>query len=198
LIDACYDREIFPTLEQALDWCWAKDDAEIAAVKFVLTKFFTIEDGIYVQDRIREEIANYHNNAKTNKEIAIERERKRREAREGKKHEPCTVEHESPPNQEPLTINQEPLTIIEPSIETQGEKPTSPPVKKENEKLGELICKNGVFEVYEKFWDELADTYPNKDLQQEFKRMKMWLITNEQKRKTVRGMPRFINKWLSN
>ena len=40
LMDAIYDREIFPTLDEALDWAWARDEAEVAAVKFVLTKFF--------------------------------------------------------------------------------------------------------------------------------------------------------------
>ena len=57
LMDAIYDREVFPTLEDALDWTWARDEAEVAAVKFVLTKFFELQnDGRYVQKRIQEEI----------------------------------------------------------------------------------------------------------------------------------------------
>jgi len=40
LLDACYDREEFPTMEEALDWCWARSDDEEAAVRFVLNKFF--------------------------------------------------------------------------------------------------------------------------------------------------------------
>lgn len=48
LIDACYDRERFPSLDDAIDWCWARTDEEIAAVHFVLKKFFTLIDGLYV------------------------------------------------------------------------------------------------------------------------------------------------------
>lgn len=60
LMDACYDRERFPTMDEAIDWCWARSDEEIAAVKFVLTKFFTLEGGQFVQQRIRDEIDAYH------------------------------------------------------------------------------------------------------------------------------------------
>lgn len=106
LIDACYDREVFPTLEQAIDWTWASTEAEIDAVKFVLSRFFKLSsDGQYVQDRILEELLQYHKNADTNKRIAIERETKRKEKSTNRVQ---TVD-EPPPNQEPLTINQEPL-----------------------------------------------------------------------------------------
>lgn len=60
LIDSCYDREIFPTREEAIDWTWASSDEEILAVDFVLKKFFSLsEDGRYIQSRIEEEIAEY-------------------------------------------------------------------------------------------------------------------------------------------
>lgn len=105
LIDACYDREVFPTLEQAIDWTWASTEAEIDAVKFVLSRFFKLSsDGQYVQDRILEELLQYHKNADTNKRIAIERETKRKEKSTNREQ----VVDEPPPNQEPLTINQEP------------------------------------------------------------------------------------------
>jgi len=105
LIDACYDREVFPTLEQAIDWTWASTEAEIEAVKFVLSRFFKLSsDGQYVQDRILEELLQYHKNADTNKRIAIERETKRREKSTNREQ----VVDEPPPNQEPLTNNQEP------------------------------------------------------------------------------------------
>jgi len=106
LIDACYDREVFPTLEQAIDWTWASTEAEIDAVKFVLSRFFKLSsDGQYVQDRILEELLQYHKNADTNKRIAIERETKRKE----KSTNRVQSVDEPPPNQEPLTNNQEPL-----------------------------------------------------------------------------------------
>lgn len=113
LIDACYDREVFPTKAEAVEWTWARSAEEISAVEFVLSKFFTLEDGRYIQSRIQEEIEQYRENAKTNKRIAEEREAARRERRnEPSTDRPRTV-NEPPPNHKPLTNNQEPLTIEE-------------------------------------------------------------------------------------
>jgi len=113
LMDACYDREKFPTLEDALDWLWASSKEEVEAVKFVLSKFFDWDDdnAAFVQQRIKEEIEKYHENAATNKRIAIERETKRREKRTKRD---TTVNGDSTnlhltKNQEPLTTNQEPV-----------------------------------------------------------------------------------------
>ncbi|WP_180082522.1 YdaU family protein [Acinetobacter sp. YH12123] len=113
LMDAIYDREVFPTLEDALDWTWARDEAEIAAVKFVLTKFFELQnDGRYVQKRICDELMDYKTKAETNARIAKQREEKRKSKNEPSRtvHEPCEEKHEPSPNHKPLTINQEPLT----------------------------------------------------------------------------------------
>jgi len=101
LIHACYDREKFPTEDEALDWCWARSDDEVQAVKFVLRKFFDEIEGRFVQTRIQEEIDHYHQVASTNRSIAVKRENERRTKRE-------RVVNEPPPNQEP--INQEPVT----------------------------------------------------------------------------------------
>lgn len=134
LIDACYDREFFPTLEDALDWTWARTEAEEAAVKFVLTKFFTLKDGVYIQARIQEELAKYHSNAKTNQRIAQEREEKARKDKrkdadliddvyddERSVNEDARTVNEPPPNQEPLTINHKPLnTDIPPKKSVTG------------------------------------------------------------------------------
>jgi uncharacterized protein YdaU (DUF1376 family) len=111
LIDSCYDRERFPTLEDAIEWTWASSKEEIEAVEFVLRRFFDLEDGVYVQSRIREEIAEYHAKATTNKRIADEREAKRKaNGTTGIRtvHESSPSVDEAPPNQEPLTNNQEP------------------------------------------------------------------------------------------
>ena len=106
LIDSCYDREIFPTLEQALEWTWASTEAEVEAVKFVLSRFFELDkEGCYVQDRILQELLHYHKNADTNKRIADEREAKRRENSTKRVHSV----NEATPNHKPLTINQEPI-----------------------------------------------------------------------------------------
>lgn len=60
LIDACYDREAFPTLEQAIEWVWAETEEEIEAVNLVLKRFFTCsENGIYIQNHIQEDLEKY-------------------------------------------------------------------------------------------------------------------------------------------
>lgn len=110
LIDACYDREQFPTLEEAIDWTWASSTAEIEAVEFVLRKFFVLDGDRYVQKRIQEEIAEYRVKAETNARIAQERETKRKEKSTVRER----VVNASPPNQEPITNNQEPITNTSP------------------------------------------------------------------------------------
>ena len=108
LLDACYDRERFPTLEEAIDWCWARNKEEIDAVEPVLRKFFELVDGVYVQARIQDEIAAYHATALKNKEIAEKREEAKRTKRAPLVHEACTDGHLTN-NHKPLTTNQEPV-----------------------------------------------------------------------------------------
>lgn len=118
LLDACYDRERFPTLEEALDWAWARSDEEEAAVKFVLKKFFTEIDGVYVQNHIQEELNSYKAKAETNARIAKEREEKRKKSKQGVNdlepivNEACGSGDEPPPNHKPITINHKPITSI--------------------------------------------------------------------------------------
>lgn len=116
LLDACYDRERFPTRDEAIDWTWARSPEEVAAVEFVLSKFFTLEDGRYVQTRIAEEVEAYHQIALKNKAIAEKREADKRTKREtsSTKRAAESTKRERPvndsaPNQEPLTTNQEPV-----------------------------------------------------------------------------------------
>lgn len=109
LIDSCYDREQFPTLDESIEWTWASTNEEIEAVKFVLSRFFKLsDDGRYVQDRILQELSEYHAKADKNKTIAIERETKRKQNSTKR----AQVVHEAPPNQEPLTNNHKPLKNI--------------------------------------------------------------------------------------
>jgi len=103
LIDACYDREVFPTMDEAIEWTWASSAAEIEAVEFVLRKFFQLVDGRYVQDRVQEELEAYQRNCENNSRIAKERE----DRRNGSSPMRARSVHEAPPNHKPLTINQE-------------------------------------------------------------------------------------------
>ncbi|MDE3021951.1 MAG: YdaU family protein [Pseudomonadota bacterium] len=121
LMDACYDRERFPTMEEAIEWTWASSKEEIEALEFVLKKFFTLEkDGTYTQARVLEELLDYHSKADKNKQIAIERETKRREkstSRARSVNDSTRFDNESPPNQEPVTSNQEPRTKIKTELQ---------------------------------------------------------------------------------
>lgn len=119
LIDACYDRERFPTEDDAIDWCWARSDEEVTAVRFVLSKFFTLDGDVYVQQRISEEVGAYKEMAIKNKEIAENREKAKKEGKNGISTKRAPTVNEPPPNQEPLTTNQEPEV---PPLIPQGEK----------------------------------------------------------------------------
>lgn len=138
LLDACYDRERFPTESEAIEWTWASTPEEEQAVKFVLARFFDKQqDGTYVQSRVKEELALFKIGGIQNRLIAISREARKQKRDDlakacdqlrdeiknaplSKTHEAWTgvidaliKTHEAPPNQEPITNNQEP--IIPPS-----------------------------------------------------------------------------------
>ena len=110
LLDSCYDREQFPTEREAIEWCWARTDEEVAAVRFVLARFFTKRGDIYVQTRVEEELAGYKEKSETNKRIATEREAKRTN-RSRVVSEESETEHEAPPNHKPLTTNHSVTTV---------------------------------------------------------------------------------------
>ena len=58
--------------------------------------------------------------------------------------------------------------------------------------------RNGIlYPVTQAFVDEMKVLYPAVDVEQELRSMKGWLKTNPSKRKTLKGMPKFINSWLS-
>ncbi|WP_151790069.1 YdaU family protein [Acinetobacter junii] len=149
LLDAIYDREEFPTLEQALDWTWARDESEITAVKFVLSKFFEAqEDGRYVQNRIKEELEAYKSKAENNARIAKEREEKRKNGKRSANdsspsvHETCGKEHEASPNHKPVTNNHKPVTNIDISEEESSQanvKPKTPRITKKQAAISELV-----------------------------------------------------------
>lgn len=152
LLDAIYDREEFPTLEEALDWTWARDEAEITAVKFVLSKFFEAqEDGRYVQNRIKEELEAYKSKAENNARIAKEREEKRKNGKRSGNdsspnvHETCEKEHEASPNHKPLTNNHKPVTSINGADESATQNPKPKRITKKQLAV-EALVKLGVDE----------------------------------------------------
>ena len=53
------------------------------------------------------------------------------------------------------------------------------------------------FAITDEFMVDLKSTFSNKNVEDELKKMRSWLIANPQKRKTKTGIKRFINGWLS-
>lgn len=66
LLDAYYDREQGPTRLEAIRWCRARTEDEIAAVDAVLAEFFDENEGRFTQTRVEEEILAYHTRAEAN------------------------------------------------------------------------------------------------------------------------------------
>lgn len=56
---------------------------------------------------------------------------------------------------------------------------------------------NSLFDLYDKQVKEFKELYQNVDIDNELKKAKAWLISNPTKRKTKKGIMRFINNWLS-
>lgn len=130
IMDSYYDREQAPTLIEAMRWARARTEDEKSAVLAVLDEFFTFDGERYHQNRIEEELDQYRGKAETNRAIAVERERRKRERRV---HEPCTnrapEQHEpcttGQPNHKPLTTNQEPIDKVKTIVPPGGETPSS-------------------------------------------------------------------------
>ena len=129
LIDACYDRERFPTEDEAIDWCWASTDEEVAAVKFVLRRFFIEENGVYVQKRIAEEVDAYKDKCETNRAIAVAREQRKATNRDTDSTKRAGSVNDSPPNHKPLTNNHKP--IEEKQVKEKSRSRFSPPTKQQ-------------------------------------------------------------------
>lgn len=53
------------------------------------------------------------------------------------------------------------------------------------------------YNVEESYVKEMQDLYTNVNVENELKKMKAWLINNPTKRKTRKGICRFINSWLA-
>lgn len=56
---------------------------------------------------------------------------------------------------------------------------------------------NTEYPITQKTFDELQGLYPNADVMQELRKMRGWCNANPTRRKTKKGIDRFINSWLS-
>lgn len=58
-------------------------------------------------------------------------------------------------------------------------------------------CKDGAFAPDENLLSSLRKAYPSLDAASELERASAWCETNPEKRKTRRGMPKFLNAWFA-
>ena len=62
----------------------------------------------------------------------------------------------------------------------------------------EIVTKGGsMYPVTEDYVKQLKETYPKADVEQELRSMASWCDANATRRKTQKGMKRFINSWLN-
>ncbi len=62
--------------------------------------------------------------------------------------------------------------------------------------FNEFPCKNGTFTLEPKLVKDWIEVYPGLDVPAHLMRAWSWCVSNRSKRKTVRGMPKFLNGWL--
>jgi hypothetical protein len=58
------------------------------------------------------------------------------------------------------------------------------------------LANKKTFDVPEDIYNECVNAYPGVSVMAELAKMRVWLLTNPRKGKTVTGMPKFINSWL--
>lgn len=73
----------------------------------------------------------------------------------------------------------------------QVQEPIDPPI------IQLILNDKSLFDVTKEYFDEWCELYPNVDVMQELRNMKGWLNANPTKRKTKRGINKFINGWLA-
>ena len=152
----------------------------------VLREFFHFENGCYYNKRIEAEISAYHEKSEKAAKSA-----KARWAKNKKKTDAnalrtvCENDANAMLNtkQETLNTKQDIIASSQDDSQLAGTLPTN--------KKGEE------FPVYQKDIELWTDTYPKVDVIQQLKKIRAWLDANPTKRKTSKGMKKFINNWLS-
>ncbi len=71
------------------------------------------------------------------------------------------------------------------------QEPIEPPI------IQLILNDKSLFDITKAYYDECCELYPNVDVMQQFRNMKGWLSSNPTKRKTKRGIKKFINSWLA-
>ena len=163
---------------------------EWAAVKETILEFFTLEDGRYKQKRLFRE-----------REILVSR--KRSGSKGGKTAQANRKQNSS---SRARTPDPDPHPDSEPEPEPQPEnstcaEPASPPAAQSPVFIRLPLASYGkdgaVASVTEAQIETWEKSYPGVDVRQQLRNMEQWLVHNPTRRKTPRGIGRFITGWLS-
>lgn len=52
------------------------------------------------------------------------------------------------------------------------------------------------WELTQEFFDQLREAYPGVDVLEQCRKARVWMMANESRRKTAKGMPRYLNNWM--
>lgn len=103
------------------------------------------------------------------------------------------IEDKSPPEIRDKSIENKDKNNIN-TFARSSDKQTSEP----EAKVAALILNDGSeWRPAETLFAEYVRLYPNVDVKQQFNEMRSWCLSNPTKRKTPRGIKRFINSWLA-
>ena len=112
------------------------------------------------------------------------------------------------PNDNQMTTNRQPnvsidkISIVENSIDKisidkEDTYVQSDTITHEQPIITITLNDKSEYPIYQKMIDDYKELYPAVDIIQELKKMKCWCNSNPTKRKTKRGILRFINSWLA-
>lgn len=184
------ERPLPADLKQVQRLVGAREKAEKEAVAAVLEEFFELQEDGWHNKRCDEELAKANKQAETNRQIALEREARKRARqvnehstiRDGKQHESLSQEeHEScvsrEPSQTPDTRHQTPdLTSSAPS-----------------EKIS--LGAGGWEHVPDDLLRQWRTAFPAVSIDGELAKAAAWLIANPKNRKS--NYARFLTNWLT-
>lgn len=193
-LDLYYDKEapLWPDLDRLSRRLQVHTDEEKAALQNVLDEFFTLEADGYHNARCDAEIKKYHDfiNKQSQAGKASVRARRKKSAavepvlnggcasvEPSITHTPDTKNHIKNTSPVPSGEDTDPVVTEMPtnSFNTQGEE----------------------FQVTESMVTEWQQAYPSLDITAELPKIRTWLLDNQPKRKTARGMRKFIGSWLA-
>lgn len=176
------------------------DEAKLARVSRMTVKkwrsvsedlmaFFNLSDGFISHDRLTKELQK--SESKSQSRASAGAEGGRAKALKDKKARLANAMPE--PWHLPDTITREDISSLRSDICPEPEKPApaSPTV------IELPATKNEIVPITEADVAEWIEAFPAVDVRQKLRAIRQWLIANPQKRKTSRGMKRFVVAWLS-